>query len=164
VHNARLLDAEGVDFQNVLVQEIRRDEQNANRLYFSTMTRGDHSTIVLDLEGLSDATVVSLQLEDAAETGSGPPTMRRHQRIPGTDVTLDVGAMANGELLLPMPFDGYQDSISLRHGSAAPLDSEFDYVDNDDPRQGDYYFVRVRQVDESLAWTSPVWVGGSSPQ
>jgi len=26
--------------------------------------------------------------------------------------------------------------------------------------QGDYYYVRVDQTNDAMAWSSPVWVGG----
>ena len=33
-------------------------------------------------------------------------------------------------------------------------------VDDKDARQGDYYYVRVRQANDAMAWSSPIWVGG----
>ena len=34
-----------------------------------------------------------------------------------------------------------------------------DYTDSDSPEQGDYYYVRVTQLDGGMAWSSPIWVG-----
>ena len=42
---------------------------------------------------------------------------------------------------------------------SAPPDT-FSYTDEDDPRQGDDYSVRVRQANDAFAWSSPVWIGG----
>lgn len=33
---------------------------------------------------------------------------------------------------------------------------------NGERRRGDYYFVRLRQIDGGMAWSSPVWIGGFS--
>jgi hypothetical protein len=41
----------------------------------------------------------------------------------------------------------------------AALDQRFEYVDLDDPAPGDYYYLRVTQIDGARAWTSPVWFG-----
>lgn len=46
----------------------------------------------------------------------------------------------------------------------APLDQAFEFIDEEGTRQGDYYFVRVMQLDGGIAWASPVWVGGFSPR
>lgn len=38
-------------------------------------------------------------------------------------------------------------------------DRTFEFVDASPPKVGDYYFLRVRQSDGGMAWTSPWWVG-----
>ncbi len=40
------------------------------------------------------------------------------------------------------------------------LDTEVDltYVDNDAPSGDTYYYVRVQQVNEQIAWSSPIWI------
>ena len=35
---------------------------------------------------------------------------------------------------------------------------EFEFVDSSPARSGDYYYARVRQDDDEMAWASPVWV------
>ena len=37
-------------------------------------------------------------------------------------------------------------------------------VEDTGERQGDYYFIRIRQANDALAWSSPVWVGGHPKQ
>ena len=32
------------------------------------------------------------------------------------------------------------------------------WEDTTDARTGDYYYVRVTQEDEEMAWSSPVWL------
>ena len=46
--------------------------------------------------------------------------------------------------------------------SGASIDQDFTYTDRDDTMPGDYYYVRVRQIDGAMAWSSPFWVGAKS--
>ena len=69
--------------------------------------------------------------------------------------------MRDGRLEQPMPIEGYADGVVLRRiVTDGPRDLRFDYTDDNDPRQGDYYYVRVRQANDAMVWSSPVWVGG----
>jgi hypothetical protein len=36
--------------------------------------------------------------------------------------------------------------------------ARFTYTDLEKPKAGDSYYVRVRQVDGSMAWSSPWWI------
>lgn len=38
------------------------------------------------------------------------------------------------------------------------LDYRVTYLDNEPPRSGDFYLLRVEQLDSNKAWSSPVWV------
>ena len=40
----------------------------------------------------------------------------------------------------------------------APMDLEFDYEDREPLEPGDFYYLRVEQLDTNKAWSSPVWV------
>jgi hypothetical protein len=159
VEGAELASAELSDRQNLSFQRVEPVDGSPNTLRFATMTRGDHSSVILKFNGSSAGAVVKISLDTSNETGSGPPQLRTHQRIPGQEVTL---ALQGGdEFRQDVSFDGYQDSITLSREGQMPLEVEFSTLDQLNPRQGDYYFVRVRQADEGLAWTSPVWVGGA---
>ena len=39
-----------------------------------------------------------------------------------------------------------------------PLDVDFTYIDRQLLKTGDYYYLRVEQLDGNKAWSSPVWV------
>jgi hypothetical protein len=159
VEGAELASAELSDRQNLSFQRVEPVDGSPNTLRFATMTRGDHSSVILKFNGPSAGAVVKVSLDTSNETGSGPPQLRTHQRIPGQEVTLAL--QGDNEFLQDVSFDGYQDSITLSREGQMPLEVEFNTLDQLNPRQGDYYFVRVRQADEGLAWTSPVWVGGA---
>ena len=70
--------------------------------------------------------------------------------------------MVQGRLDHLMPIDGYpDDGITLRRiVTDGERDLTFSYTDDDSTNQGDYYYVRVRQANDAMAWSSPIWVGG----
>ena len=82
--------------------------------------------------------------------------------IPGTRVRLPLSDLQGGRLDRLLPIENYpSDSVTLRRVRPdGPRDLSFSYTDTETPRQGDYYFVRVRQLNDAMAWSSPVWVGG----
>jgi len=165
VRGARVTAAHLVDRANHRVQYLERDAEQPNLVRFATLTRGDVSSIDLGLEGVGPETEILVQLDDADETGSGPPTLRRHQTIAGQTVTLPMREVEAGQLVRDVPYDGFADRIVLRTLSGeGPLDVNFEFTDNGPARHGDYYFVRVHQANEALAWSSPIWVGGSPPR
>lgn len=161
IDGATVEDARLVDFQNLASQKLVRD---GNDIEFATHTRGDHSSIRLQLADRPDADVTfRIELQAARETGSGPPRLRRHQSIEGRTIELSLPQGASS-VTEDVGVDGYRDTITLRRGGEMPSDVLFQHIDRSDPRHGDYYFVRVHQADEGLAWSSPIWVGGSPPR
>jgi hypothetical protein len=164
VHGAVLEAAEASDFDNLSTQRLEIDSEDANLVHFATHTRGDYSSVVLDLDAMTAETRIEVELQDAAETGSGPPSWRRHQMIRGGSVVLHPGAIGDGPVVHTMTVDGYDDTITLAHVRAMPAQAAFEFTDEDDPQRGDYYFIRVRQNDDALAWSSPIWIGGYRPQ
>jgi hypothetical protein len=128
---------------------------------FRTLTRGDTSSIDLVLEDVQADATITVDVEPAQETGSAPPRLRPHARIDGARVVLPLRELVAGVLDRPLPFDEYDDGITLRRLRAGAADDvRVEYVDATSPRHGDYYFMHVRQADDGQAWTSPVWVGG----
>jgi hypothetical protein len=161
VEGAQLDGAKLVDFDNHHAQSFT---QEGNRVTFATHTRGDNSTILLRFADDPSNAKITITLADARETGGGPPILRRHQMITGSVVTLDAADLARGIVSQQMMVDGYDDRITLSKNGDAPLDVTIEMIDKDDVRHGDYYFIRARQLDEGLAWSSPVWVGGNPPR
>jgi hypothetical protein len=115
----------------------------------------------LTLANVQPDAVIALELEEAMETGSGPPSDRVHQVIDASQARLRLRDMRDGALEQPMPTEGYADGMVLRRiVTDGPRDVRFNFTDVNDPRQGDYYYVRVRQANDAQAWSSPVWIGG----
>lgn len=163
VAGATLRSIEGTDFANPTTQHV---EQNGNDATFRTNTRGETSSLKLSVTDVRPGAAIVLELEEAAETGSAPPFYRPRAVIPGTRVRLPLSELRGGRLEKLLPIENYhRDSVTLRRVRPdGPRDITFSHTDTDSPRQGDYYFVRVRQLNDAMAWSSPVWVGGHPSQ
>ena len=133
-------------------------------LEFSTHTRGDTSSIVLDLENIRRTGRIDIELTAAREFGGAPPIFRTPQNIPAASVVLAFNAMQDGRVTASLEQDNYVDSISLRAVVKDGLDDvHFEFDDLGDGH-GDYYYVRVLQANDAIAWSSPIWVGGYPKQ
>ena len=159
VEGAELQTIEATDFINPGTQFL---EPEGNGARFATHTRGDWSSLRVTLSGVQPGAAIVLDLEEARETGSAPPFVRPPSTIPGQRVRLGLADMRRGQLERTLPADGYpEDGITLRRIIRdGERDVEFSYTDEREPGEGDYYYVRVRQVNDAMAWSSPVWVGG----
>jgi hypothetical protein len=160
VTDANLVDIQMADSFAADAQKPRRDEDDANKAYFATATRGDSSSIALTLSDIRRGARVELQLQQAVEFGSGPPIFRRHQKVPATEVELAVADVKRDGARAKISFGSYEDSIGLRRVVAGgPMEMAFEWRD-ENGLQGDNYYVRVTQLDGAMAWSSPIWVGG----
>ena len=155
---ATLKEVSGTDFHNIDSQSLKvLDDQT---LAFSTLTRGDTSSIVLDLENIRRTGHIDIDLAAAREFGGAPPIFRPPQNIPASSVTLAFSAMKDGRVTTSLVQDDYVDTVSLRSVvTDGPDDVQFEFDDLGDGH-GDYYYVRVLQANDAMAWSSPIWVGG----
>jgi hypothetical protein len=103
---------------------------------------------------------LQFDLIESLETGGAPPIYRAPQRIPASSFELAVRDIEAGLVTHEAPIDSYVDSVRLRRiVTDGERVIEFSVTDSGD-RQGDYYFVRVVQANDAIAWSSPVWIGG----
>ena len=116
----------------------------------------------MNLANVSADATINLNLQETTESGSAPPFYRAHATIPGTNVTLSLADIQDGQLQQPIPQADYPDDgvILRRVVSGGEKDISFSISDSENPDQGDYYYFRVEQVNDAIAWSSPVWVGG----
>ena len=70
--------------------------------------------------------------------------------------------VVDGVLSRNVPQADYpNDSITVRRViSGGERDISFTVTDTEQPDQGDYYYFKVEQANDAIAWSSPVWVGG----
>ncbi|MEX0941692.1 MAG: DUF3604 domain-containing protein [Pseudomonadales bacterium] len=160
VKNATLVRVDAPSFNDVVTQSFEIDEDNSNLIRFRTWTRGNHSSLILELEGVSAATEIQVNLEPDRETQNGFTRYRGTVQIPQWNRTFRLAEMKDGFLERTQEAEGYYDSVELRRVvRQAPMDYEFEFAD-EAGRQGDYYTLRVVQENDQMAWSSPVWVGG----
>ena len=164
VENADLVDVAPTDFNIANQTQLIIDPENPNQLSFRTATRGDSSSLRLRLRNAKPRTRIELTLTEAKEFGGAPPALRAHATLPAASTTLRLGDLDAGRVSTTLPFQIYNDRVTLRRSiSDGPADVEF-RVEDSGSVHGDYYYVRVKQVDDALAWSSPIWVGGFPPR
>jgi hypothetical protein len=80
--------------------------------------------------------------------------------VAGASVTLGLKDLSGGRFSQSVDAGDYVDTVSVRKViSEGQREVNFELTDQGE-RQGDYYFVRVRQANDAMAWSSPIWVGG----
>lgn len=160
VRNGKLTKATSKS-ENHHLEELRIDPEDQNRLSFHLKTRGDTEVLILELRGASSATELILELTETNEIGSSSGSFRSPATIPARQVRLPFSQLSEGRLEQNLPVDRHNDRIRVRLVDPnGPMDRQFTFVDTDRADPGDYYYVRVRQQDGAMAWSSPIWVGG----
>ncbi len=155
---ATIAAARDMNFRNVGSQSL--DLTDGTALAFSTHTRGGTSSLRLTLADVRRGAKLTVKLLEGREFGGGPPRFRPHAVVPAGTATLELRAMQDGIVTVELPFDEYVDTVTLRRIVVrGETDVSFTVTDTG-PRQGDYYYVRVRQTNDAMAWSSPIWVGG----
>ena len=158
LEGARVADARGADFHTTTAHRLDVTDQGG--LEFATYTRGDTSTITLDLADVRRGATLTLKLAAGNEFGGGPPRLRPHRNVPEAEVVLELRNLDRGMLTRVIPFDGYMDTVTLRRPIDEGLSDVTFEIEDEGGRHGDYYYVRVKQANDALAWSSPIWVGG----
>jgi hypothetical protein len=161
VRGARVVAVEGIGLDNRLRDTVEVDPSNRNRIRFRIETRGRTDSLLLKLEGASLETVVEFELDPTVEEGlSRPDAVRGAAEIPGARFRLDLADLAGGRVEQVFRVDDHTDTVSLNVvDDEVAMDREFSYVDVNGTAAGDYYYLRVTQLDGGQAWTSPFWVG-----
>ena len=167
VSGAKLSGALAMNFTNPYQEKVEIDARDPNKVSFYTETRGRTDKMLLELEGATPSTQIVVRLERAREAGGSPPSIRARAALPARTLRFPFSRLSEGRAVEEMPFGGGPDldTVSIEVIAAdAPLDYDFEYVDNAEAGWGDYYYVRVTQLNGARAWSSPIWVGGEAPR
>jgi hypothetical protein len=161
VRGARLVDFAKPWFYSPISYDLERNQENPNRLDLSTNTRGRAKSVILELDSATSDAEIAVHLESGREdprVGTGDD--RRPQPYSAEDLVFRLGDLVEGPDTRELWVARHRDTVKaqLVPGDAS-LDQEFSYTDRDNLRPGDYYYVRVRQIDGSVAWSSPFWAG-----
>ncbi len=158
VAGATLADARPQDFHTVGGADFERTAPGTFR--FRTQTRGETSSIRLRLADVTPNAALSIELAEAIETGGAPLLYSERNMTPPADVQLALADMADGRVSHTLSIGPWEDRITLRRVVAdGPRDVTFSLQDTSE-MQGDNYYVRVSQMNDAMAWSSPIWIGG----
>ena len=158
VRGAQVLNLIPVGLDNRVLDWIEAEEPSVFR--FDIRTRGRADTVLLELAGATASTELELVLEPSREYGIGQGHERPAMEIPGAKVNLRLASLRDSRLEREVPFQEHIDRLTLQVVEPeGALDRDFEYRDMGPARSGDYYYVRVTQLDGGQAWSSPFWVG-----
>jgi len=162
VDGARLLSVQPY-FDNRYAEYARQDAQSPDRISFLTDTRGGIDALVLELDAVTPSTKITANLDPSVEHDGSPPQVRLNARIPASTLAFPFNELKEGLIVRESAVDRHIDTVTLQIADPqAPRDGTVDFEDRTPPRQGDYYYVRVTQLNGAHAWSSPIWVGGES--
>jgi len=169
VEDAELVAAELLNPGAKHLQGAVVDRDDTNRVNFETFSRGSTSTVRITLKNVTRKSRLSLTVEDGREFGGGPPVFRKHAPTQSSTFKLKLPLAGKETLSQAIPAQDYTDTVAVRRvdtsRSCANGDCEVQLKVNDSSSvQGDYYYLRVEQEDNAIAWSSPIWIGGFAPR
>jgi hypothetical protein len=161
VAGARVEKVSGPGLDNVILDGYTADASDPNRVHFDLLTRGRRDALLVNLAGATTGTVFRVRLEPTTEEGIGrPETIRPAQKLDAADLALPFAELRSGRLERELAVGSHVDRVSIEIvDPEAALDRELEYADIENVRPGDYYYIRVTQLDGGRAWSSPFWVG-----
>ena len=131
-----------------------------DRVEFRTNTRGRSLGLVLKLRGASADTRVVVEMEETLELNGSGGYERTRQTLPANRQDFILGDLGGEVDRREYQVLEHTDALSLQLVvDGGSLDQDFTYTDRDDLQEGDSYYLRVRQLDGAMAWSSPVWIG-----
>ena len=132
-------------------------------LRFGMHTRGRGSAFLLRLRGATADSRVVIDLVETRERPGSGGYERTPQRLPASRHEFRLGDLGGNVDRREFRVLEHTDALSVQLiPRGAAIDQDFTYTDRDDIKPGDYYYVRVRQVDGAMAWSSPFWVGAAA--
>lgn len=127
---------------------------------FALHTRGRPTALILKLRGASADTRLTVDMTATMERPGSGGYERKQQRLPANRQVFRLGDLGGLVDRREYRVLEHTDALSVQLVQhAGVLDQDFVYSDQDEPAPGDYYYLRVRQIDGAVAWSSPFWVG-----
>jgi hypothetical protein len=160
VTGARVVSVDASGLDNRYVERAELDpSSDGKRIRFHVETRGRLDPLLLELEGASAATTLRFGLEPSKEYGSQPTLVRPPAELPGEAFSVSMPEIAAGGAERTFQVDRHTDRIILELvDPGAGMDGSFQFADLEPPAVGDYYYLRVSQLDGGRAWSSPWWI------
>lgn len=161
VAGAKLVGMRTLHFDNQHKEWARISASDENTVEFSTGTRGQADTLLLELEGASPSTTISFDLKSAQEWGKSPTPVRPTRKVAAKNFEVALSELNDGFARKDLSDTVDRDTVTLELiGPNQPMEAEIEFADTGEMQHGDYYYVRVDQLDGARAYSSPVWIGG----
>jgi hypothetical protein len=134
---------------------------------FEVGTRGIRHTVRLRLRDASADTVLRVELEPTREAGKAPTHVVPLESFEAERVELPLAQLAAapaGRLEREARSRHHRDTVAIQLVPETLRDDATFRFEDEGSFPGDWYYVRVRQLDGALAWSSPWWLGGEGPR
>lgn len=161
---AAIASVDGSALRNTTREAVEINPSDSSRVDFITWTRGQPSSFDIDLAKPTGSVTLDMSLKSGFEDRDEIPRDRKPAAIPSRKLAVPMQELTQGRVVRHYDVDGYADTITFELVKKNPPDvADFNFTDERPFGEGDYYYVRVTQADDNMAWTSPVWVGGFDP-
>jgi hypothetical protein len=157
--SASMIDISAPGFRNGTRQAIAKN--GASRVDFITWTHGSVSSFMVTFANLAEDGVIELNLKAGHEDSDIEPLLRSSSTISANRQMVPVFDLLQGPVEREVKVNGYKDQIRFELVNQQAADyMTFNFADTSPSAEEDYYYIRVQQIDDHRAWSSPVFVGG----
>jgi hypothetical protein len=141
-------------------------QNGSNRVDFITWTHGGWSSLMVSLdEAGAEDEVLEVSFRQGFEDQDITPNLRQPSEISANRQMIPLFDLGEGAVVRTLQQSGYEDRVRLeRVNPESPSYVEFSFSDASPFAEEDYYYVKIHQLDDHVAWTSPVFVGGFDPR
>ncbi len=133
------------------------DPEDPSRIVFAVETRGRALGFFVELDEIGGGAAFHISTQASREPANSQwGADRPPADLPAVEFDVALADISLRPFRHEIPVVRNIDSIEVRlFDSSGTRDREFSYADESPAVPGDYYYVRVRQVDGSMAWSSP---------
>ncbi len=162
VQGAKTATIESSGFSRLNRSAIAINPGDDSRVDFITWTHGTSSSFTIKLSQMNGEDIsLEMHIKEGFEDVSLLPEERTPRPTPDAHQHVTMTELLEGVVTRIINVDGYADTISYELVTDRQSNQEtFSFVDNRPHGIGDYYYVKVRQTDDKVIWSSPVYVGG----
>ncbi len=151
--------SEAPGFRNTARQAAAQN--GSSRVDFITWTHGGWSSFFVTLDGATDDEVIELSIREGFEDQDIPTELREAAATPATRQMVPMFDLEAGAVTRTVSVGGYEDEMRFELVDPEAADyMAFEFSDLAPFKEEDYYYLRITQRDDHVAWTSPVFVGG----
>ncbi|MBQ62581.1 MAG: hypothetical protein CMQ19_10970 [Gammaproteobacteria bacterium] len=158
------ISASGIEKNNR--SDIVINPTEPSRIDFITWTHGTESSFVVSLVEIADQEVMfEVSLKEGFEDVDLLPELRKPAVTKGFKQLLSLNDIGGDSITRTIDVDGYSDFVRFEMtNTGRPRHQSFSFVDTRMTEIGDYYYVRVKQINDHILWSSPIYVGGFDVQ